>query len=456
MKKLAKNSKGITLITLVITVIVIGILASVGTYSGIEVINSSKLTRFTTEMKLIQTKVNEIYDNRTEYELIGTDEYKEELSVILGLLDSEWGYGTETENYKYYAVTVLKDDLGIEDIEQSVFINLEKRKVISSNGIKADGTIYYVLEQLPNSLYNVDYVEREELQVGDYVNYTYDEAEDYVLKKEYSGYEEDQTILQTKDLKWRIINIDEENGTVDLISDIQTDNEVGFLGALGYNNGVYLINDICRKQYSNESLGVTARSINLEDLESKMNEEGIAARDEYKTAGAQYGKTKTYNDLIEYPTLYSKETGAGIGTTQVNRDGIGSSDEYYDGPTEETIDTCEPLTVTQTSYDMYATANLYFDDNNFYETIFKTECDLGSWWIASRSVFASTYNASWGLFSAGGGRNTNGSIGTESCLDNITTSGATSVKLFLRPIVTLKYEILNKYNEKIDGVWQIQ
>ncbi|MCI8412163.1 MAG: hypothetical protein HFJ40_07060 [Clostridia bacterium] len=63
MKRKIKNNKGITLITLVVTVIVIGILASVATYSGIEVINSSKLTRFTTEMKLIQTKVNEIYED---------------------------------------------------------------------------------------------------------------------------------------------------------------------------------------------------------------------------------------------------------------------------------------------------------------------------------------------------------------------------------------------------------
>lgn len=61
MRKLKENRKGITLITLVITIVVILILASIATYSGIEVIKFSKLTAFTTEMKIMQTQVNELY-----------------------------------------------------------------------------------------------------------------------------------------------------------------------------------------------------------------------------------------------------------------------------------------------------------------------------------------------------------------------------------------------------------
>ena len=46
MKKL--NSKGITLVALVITIIVLLILSSIATYSGLNVVKSSKLTVFTT------------------------------------------------------------------------------------------------------------------------------------------------------------------------------------------------------------------------------------------------------------------------------------------------------------------------------------------------------------------------------------------------------------------------
>ena len=43
-----KNKRGITLITLVITITVLVILASIATYSGISLFNSSKFTAFTT------------------------------------------------------------------------------------------------------------------------------------------------------------------------------------------------------------------------------------------------------------------------------------------------------------------------------------------------------------------------------------------------------------------------
>lgn len=61
-----KNKKGITLIALTITVIILLILASVATYSGIEVIRSARLTAFTTELKIMQTQVNELYEEDKE------------------------------------------------------------------------------------------------------------------------------------------------------------------------------------------------------------------------------------------------------------------------------------------------------------------------------------------------------------------------------------------------------
>ena len=58
-----KNEKGVTLISLTVTIIVLMILASVGVTSGISTINSSKLTKFTSEMKTMQVNVNELYNS---------------------------------------------------------------------------------------------------------------------------------------------------------------------------------------------------------------------------------------------------------------------------------------------------------------------------------------------------------------------------------------------------------
>ena len=118
MKKL--NQKGVTLIALVITIIVLLILAAVATYSGREVIESSKLTAFTTEMKIMQTNVNEIY---------------EKLKVLVDILEIE-----DTKNYRYIDEETL-NNLKIEGLKQEFFINIEERKVVSYKGLNYKGNM---------------------------------------------------------------------------------------------------------------------------------------------------------------------------------------------------------------------------------------------------------------------------------------------------------------------------
>ena len=165
MKSTVKNSKGVTLIALVTTIIVLLILASVATYSGIEIVNSSKLTTFTTEMKIMQTQVNGLYDQWKKDEInkdaIGKDlkyntEVEEQANQVLveelGIENSV----DDIEGYRYYDQETIQE-LGIEGIEQEFFINIEKREVVSYKGLKYEGDMYYTLNQLPQGLYNVDY-----------------------------------------------------------------------------------------------------------------------------------------------------------------------------------------------------------------------------------------------------------------------------------------------------------
>ena len=169
MKRKNINNKGITLITLVITIIVIAILASVATYSGIQVIESSKLTRFTAEMKLIQDKVNEIYEDENKRNELQSDAAKiattNDLETSLSNFN-DWGYSQNINSYKKYTKADLKN-IGVDDIQQeNVLIDFTNRKIISCEGVKADGITYYVLEQLPNNVYNVEYDELSEVQIA--------------------------------------------------------------------------------------------------------------------------------------------------------------------------------------------------------------------------------------------------------------------------------------------------
>ena len=78
------------------------------------------------------------------------------------------------------------------------------------------------------------------------------------------------------------------------------------------------MNEICKAQYSNKTLGVNARSINLLDMEKQLTAAGIKSRNEYNKGSstyAQYGTTKTYTSNTKYPSLYANQKGAGPNIT---------------------------------------------------------------------------------------------------------------------------------------------
>ena len=239
--------------------------------------------------------------------------------------------------------------------------------------------------------------------IGDEVAYTYDVVSGgYSLTAAQSGYTSDQTVAQSSTtLKWKIINKDESKGTIDIVSAEPTSNSVIFYGALGYNNGVYLINDICEKLYSNTAKGIKARSINLEDMEKHLTDAGFTARNAYtnSNSGKKYGETKTYTSTKQYPKLYASQIGAGITSTSVTKpDIVKTIDPYkesskgYTTPTAETSDTAgdSGLTVTQTYYYIpineanYGAAAAILANSNWF-------------WVASRYVNTDSSYAYFGL-----------------------------------------------------------
>ena len=282
------------------------------------------------------------------------------------------------------------------------------------------------------------FVPRENLKVGDYVSYTPDTSEAYPLPTTVSGYINNQSIEQDRSLLWQILSVNND-GTVDLISSKPTNTNVFFEGALGYNNRVYILNDICDKQYGNKSLDVKARCIKSEDIESNMNQAGIEAKEQYSNEDnvVKYGETRKYTINRYYPILYSQENGSGINTTTIKKDGIGLSDSYYSSPTSETSAQAgnNGITVTQTHYAMTnSSENInYFDDKAFYELIFGTNLDY-RYWLATRYANCFSDNASFG------GRDIyDGGIGGRYFINSF--NDTYSYGRCLRPIVTLKADI---------------
>ena len=152
----------------------------------------------------------------------------------------------------------------------------------------------------------------------------------------------------------------------------------------------------------------------------------------FRSETTQYGNTKTNTGTYtQYPNLYAKEKGSGIGTEEVNTNGIGGSDNGYPTPTTETSTKVYSLTVTQTAYSFSNIPASYFKDYNGNSSTVRDMLFTGTqYWLASRSVNCRTI-VSFGLCSVSG-VNLNG--GASLIGSNGNTS---SPSTYLRPIVSL-------------------
>ena len=137
-----KNSKGITMIALVVTIIVLLILTSITSYSASKVIESSRFQEAISEMKNIQAKVNEIYE---DYRNAKTEEEKNEIINKYGNIisdDEQYNLARtafdevadknisdqnlgEFEDYRYWSKDYILETLDVEGIKYDFIVNIK-------------------------------------------------------------------------------------------------------------------------------------------------------------------------------------------------------------------------------------------------------------------------------------------------------------------------------------------
>ena len=504
-----KEMKGITLVALVITIVVLLILAgvSINTVLGDDgIIKKAKEAAETTKRASAEEEMNRLV---LEYQLAKNDETLESFlqeKVTEGRIDgvTDNGDGTititkkvegkdytitvkkpvaPTPSVKVGAIRVVSDNTGAGSslgeastrkgttlyimIESTISggtttVSPQVPYAVTENGTykftvtgTVNGTTYtkevsVTVNQFKNSI-----LEDINIKIGDSVNYTYDTASSsYTLESKYSGYSSNQTIAQTTGLTWKVLNVDKENDTVDIISTNPTSSTVTFANILGYNNGPYLMNEICKAQYSNKTLGVEARSINLLDMEKHLTAAGITNRNAC-TNEVKYGTTNTYTSNTKYPSLYANQKGAGPNITAANASTISQpditkgNDPYEEskpivpkGTTEpttySTYGTGSPLTVTKTYY--YIPIN----DTN-YGTASSILANGTTFWVASRYVDTGSGDALFGLRCA------------DTCTNGLYlfySGGDTrGNQRCLRPVVSLPSSLLT--GEQTNGAWNL-
>ena len=505
-----KEMKGITLIALVITIVVLMILAgvSINTVLGDDgIIKKAKEAAETTKRASAEEEMNRLV---LEYQLAKNDETLESFlqeKVTEGRIDgvTDNGDGTititkkvegkdytitvkkpvaPTPSVKVGAIRVVSDSTGAGSslgeastrkgttlyimIESTISggtttVSPQVPYAVTENGTykftvtgTVNGTAYtkevsVTVNQFKNSI-----LEDINIKIGDSVNYTYDTANSsYTLESKYSGNSSNQTIAQTTGLTWKVLNVDKENDTVDIISTNPTSSTVTFANILGYNNGPYLMNEICKAQYSNKTLGVNARSINLLDMEKHLTPTGITNRNAY-TDAVKYGTTKTYTSGTKYPSLYANQKGAGPNITaadasaKITQPKTDAGNDPYEeskpivpkGTTEPTTSstygTGSPLTVTQTYY------NISINDTN-YGTASTVLANSTGFWVAARCVPTGSDSASFCIRGA--------STFTYGCYMFFSDGDTNGSYYALRPVVSLPSRLLT--GEQTNGAWNL-
>ena len=352
-------------------------------------------------------------------------------------------------------------------------INLKKLKSnlesIGATVIADNYPVTAILNHLSYTINSNGTVEEQEksdrtgINVGDYIDFEPDTdtdennnpvtkkySNDYLVMR-YSGTNYNLNEFVQETLNWQVLKV-YENGSIKIIG--SPSQAIVFMNATGYNNSVWLINDICEQLYSKKSEGITARSINIEDFEDDdyyinetkgnwkaakenyINEQMLARKEDFDD-GSIYieavdvsNKTVTYKkNYSKYPNLYAKENGAGIDTTTVKEDGIERSDKY--ATSRETLDTTITTNALKQANNFLTTKytgyEINVNDTNYGDSykVLNQPC-----LIASRGVICELNKAKFGIYKV-----LDDTISLKEMRDS--ESHGTSVAGAIRPVVTI-------------------
>ncbi len=412
-KQEVKENNGITLIVLVITIIVLLILAgvSIAMLTGENgILNQAQEAKKQTEFKSAEEKVKlAIMGARANDGQITVAELKTEIG--------------------YQGGSVTGDTFPVEAQMDGYTFTVD-----------ANGTVT-TPKPLP-----------EGLEIGSTVTYTPSGTYDWEGK--YSG-GSDTTLNSAeanfKISEWKVLDI--ENGKVTLVPTAPTTGKVYLGYAQGYNNGVKLLNDACSSLYGNTSKGITARSLNIEDIEKYMTPEALKSAHEYANT-AKYGEqvSSAYTTAnSQYPVMYAKENLSFINDGPKKENGLGMSEQTNfiekteNGATDGKITTATSIRPYQTHWyksnsDMQTAFKTATNGTKYYDFIMPKGSNT-YYWLASRCVATYSSNCNFSVRDVYGG-----SVNA----DRMYSSGgvADDYGLALFPVVSLNSELIsgNKAN----------
>ena len=138
---MTKNNKGITMITLIVTILVISIIAGVTIYQSVENIKARKIDSLYTDLELLEDKVNTYYLNNgslpIKEEFKGSDNFKS----VRNVNDNDVYYVIDISKLEGVSLSMKLDFTG-DDV---YIMNEQSHTVYYPKGLTIDNETYYTL-----------------------------------------------------------------------------------------------------------------------------------------------------------------------------------------------------------------------------------------------------------------------------------------------------------------------
>ena len=495
-----KQNRGISLISLIITIIVIIILAAIVIFSGMGTTEKAQLSAVISDIDNVQTAVDQAYYGFRK-EKSATGEVWTKSQFYEAVATGE----TSRENLKGVGIVPISDSsmvkmtlpkyegrswgVAVEDIDDHTQVG----SVILLPGYETDGKIYATLLDVQNDGRDAasmelamgkvngeggsheDGLTEEEkeailakIHVGDFVNYKPSTENSTILYSSKLGIENTDIKVTSEEVNWRILDIDEETGKVLLtayevptlyMEDGTSIDGISLKGAKGYLNGPSELNRICKELYSNSSKGITARSMTIEDINKVQNynpEDSFYIDERYAYYPA--GTTNTPDVVVNGKTY--------IGTAHTDSfyNGLTKPEFYtYDDNTGKTITTVTPVSPTADKPVLVSTS--YYNYNLSQST--KNLLGNGTRWLASACALAYSDSAYFNLRrvrvsgAASVARFSGPGAGVYAYGLCVSDGGVGGGSLGVCPVVSLSSKLLNieesgKDGQSIENAWNMK
>lgn len=341
-------------------------------------------------------------------------------------------------NVKFANVIEGQVDLSENQINIQAYA-IQSENLPEGTTIESAYTIY-VKQEEPEDLENKLERLADVVAVGDYVNYDANsgliEPITYTTDSTLTGNSTSTTFSSNNNMEWRVLSVDREAGTVELISADPTSSDLYLSGRTGYINAEDVLNDI-GAVYGHGKGATGGRSINKEDVEQYSSYDPYTYENSNSSTG-HYGGTKTYTSGIYFVDI-------GDGAIE------GGTPNTYEGYTEcIKADTTHPVIAKQTHY--FYSAKSYFENETIYNMLFRNAANTGSknpYWLASRCVNLNSSDCDFIVCCVYGG------IVGDAKLAGSGYFGAKYRNHCVVPVVSLESNILTS-GKNSSGVWQLK